>query len=200
MAETKMDFQSSRSHSISAIEFKELFDQYYKPLCSFANKYLLDLSVAEDIIQELFVKFWEQRETTQLTISAKSYLFQAAKNECLNYIKHQAVQAKYKKHLAYVSTDSFFYDSMEKEEINHLIYQTIQTLPPRCKQIFEMSRFEDKTFDEIASELDISRNTIKNQLVSALKKIRSVLEQNEILVLTSIFIKMAESFLLLFQK
>jgi RNA polymerase sigma-70 factor (ECF subfamily) len=88
-------------------------------------------------------------------------------------------------HITNASTDSFFHDKIEEEEINQLIYKTIQSLPPRCKQIFELSRFEEKSFEEISQELSISKNTIKNQLVSALKQIRQVLEKNEILILAA---------------
>jgi RNA polymerase sigma-70 factor (ECF subfamily) len=179
MAERKEDFLTYQFKAGSVDAFKSIFNQYYKPLCSFARKYVFDLAVAEDIIQELFVKFWEQRNEIQLKTSAKSYLFQSARNECLNYLKHQHVKEKYKTHVSIVSTDSFFHDSLEEEEINQLVYRTIQSLPSRRKQIFEMSRFEGKSIEEIARELSISRNTIKNQLVKALKQIRQVLEKNE---------------------
>jgi len=166
--------------------YKILFNQFYRPLCLFANKYVLDLDVAEDIVQELFIKFWEQRDNIFLDTSLKSYLFQSVRNECLNYLKHQKVEAKYKLHVMNASSDVFFQDKLEEEEVNILIYNAIQTLPPRCKQIFELSRFEGKSFEEIAQVLSISKNTVKNQLVSSLKYIRQVLEKNEILLLTTL--------------
>lgn len=183
MAERNERFLTYRFKTGSVTAYKNIFDLYYKPLCSFAKKYVPDTAVAEDIIQELFVKFWEQRNEIRFKTSVKSYLFQAARNECLNYLKHQHVKEKYAIHIKHVSADSFFYDQLEEEEINQLIYKAILSLPPRCKQIFEMSRFEGKSFEEIAQELSISRNTIKNQLVSALKQIRLALEKNMILFL-----------------
>jgi RNA polymerase sigma-70 factor (ECF subfamily) len=158
--------------------YKNIFELYYKPLCSFAKKYVLDLAIAEDIIQELFVKFWEQRSEIRLKTSVKSYLFRSARNECLNYLKHQHVRKKFVMHLMNASTDSSFHDQLEEEDINHLIYNTVKSLPPRCKQIFELSRFEGRSFEDIARELSISENTIKNQLVRALRLIRQVLEKN----------------------
>ena len=187
MKERKEDFLTHQFKTGSVDAYKTIFNLYYKPLCSFARKYVLDLPIAEDIIQELFVRFWEQRNEIQLTTSIKFYFFQSARNECLNYLKHQGVKEKYRAHILNVSTDDFFHDKLEEEDINQLIYQTIQSLPPRCKQIFELSRFEGKSFEEIAQELSISRNTIKNQLVNALKQIRRVLEKNEILFLFFIF-------------
>lgn len=187
MAEKKEDLLTYQFKAGSVDAYKAIFDQYYKPLCSFAKKYVLELAVAEDIIQELLVNFWEQRNKIYLKNSVKSYLFQSARNECLNYLKHQSVEEKYRMHVTNVSSDSFFHDRLEEEEVNRLIYQTIRTLPPRCRQVFELSRFEGKSFDEIAQELSISKNTIKNQLVSALKQIRQVLEKNEIIILAAIF-------------
>ncbi|MGV8091413.1 MAG: RNA polymerase sigma-70 factor [Mangrovibacterium sp.] len=189
MAEREEDLSMHRFKSGSVEAYKIIFDQYYKPLCSFAKKYVLDLAVAEDIIQDLFVRFWEQRNEFQLRTSAKSYLFQAARNECLNYLKHQSVKEKYRQHIANVSADSFFHDKLEEEEINQMVYEVIRSLPPRCRQIFELSRFEGKTFDEIAQELSISKNTIKNQLVSALRQIRQSLEKNGIFILAAIFLR-----------
>jgi RNA polymerase sigma-70 factor (ECF subfamily) len=190
MAERKHEFLTYQFKAGSVDAYKTLFNLYYKPLCSFAKKYVLDLAVAEDIVQELFVKFWEQRKEVQLETSVKSYFFQSVRNECLNYLKHQGVKEKYKMHIESASTDNFFYDKLEEEEINQLVYQTIQSLPPRCKQIFELSRFEGKTFEEISLELSISKNTIKNQLVRALKHIRQVLEKNEILLLIAYFFRL----------
>jgi RNA polymerase sigma-70 factor (ECF subfamily) len=188
MAERKDEFLTNQLQTGSVDAYKTLFNLYYKPLCSFAKKYVLDLAVAEDIVQELFVRFWEQWKEVQLETSVRSYFFQSVRNECLNYLKHQGVNEKYKMHIENASTDIFFYDKLEEEEINQLVYQTIQTLPPRCKQIFELSRFEGKTFEEISLELSISKNTIKNQLVRALKHIRQVLEKNEILLLITYFL------------
>ncbi len=189
MGERKHEFLTYQFKDGSVDAYKTLFNLYYKPLCSFAKKYVLDLAVAEDIVQELFVKFWEQRQEVQVETSVKSYFFQSVRNECLNYLKHQGVKEKYKMHVESVSTDNFFHDKLEEEEINQLVYQTIQSLPPRCKQIFELSRFDGKTFEEISLELSISKNTIKNQLVSALKHIRQVLEKNEVILLIAYFFR-----------
>lgn len=188
MGERKHEFLTYQFKAGSVDAYKTLFNLYYRPLCSFAKKYVLDLAVAEDIVQELFVKFWEQRQEVQVETSVKSYFFQSVRNECLNYLKHQGVKEKYKIHIESVSSDNFFHNKLEEEEINQLVYQTIQSLPPRCKQIFELSRFEGKTFEEISLELSISKNTIKNQLVRALKHIRQVLEKNEILLLIAYFL------------
>jgi RNA polymerase sigma-70 factor (ECF subfamily) len=187
MANQKEDFLTRQFNAGSVDAYKNIFELYYRPLCSFAKKYVLDLAIAEDIVQDLFVKLWEQRNNILLKTSAKSYLFQSVKNECLNYLKHQNVQESYKTHIANVSTDDFFHDKLEEEEVNLLVFRTIQSLPPRCRKIFELSRFEGKSFEEIAQELSISKNTIKNQLVNALKHIRQVLEKNEILLLIAFF-------------
>lgn len=181
------DFLNYQIKADAARAYKVIFDQYYKPLCSFARKYVLDLDIAEDIIQDLFLKFWEQRNDIEFNTSIKSYLFQSARNECLNYLKHQFVEEKYKEHILNTSSEAFFQDKLEEEEINQMLYKAIQSLTPRCKQIFELSRFEGKSFDEIALELSISKNTIKNQMVTTLKQIRLILERNEMLFLVAYY-------------
>lgn len=183
MSDKKEDLLISQYKVDSVEAFKVLFDIYYKPLCLFAKRYVLDIAVAEDIVQELFVKFWEQRNLILITTSVKSYLYHTARNECLNYIKHQSVEEKYRSHILQFNNEDFFHDLLEEEEINLLIYRSIQSLPPRCRQVFEMSRFDGKSFDEISEKLLISRNTVKNQLVNALRCIRKALEEYEVLLL-----------------
>lgn len=179
------DFLTCQFKSDPERVYKIVFDELYKPLCSFAKKYILDLDEAEDIIQNLFLRLWEQRDIDFKT-SIKSYLFQSARNECLNYIKHRLVEDKYKDHLLKVYSDAFYESAMEEEEINKIIYDAIQNLPSRCRQIFELSRIEEKSIDEISKKLSLSTSTVKNQLVTALKRIRSDLEKYEILIITII--------------
>ncbi len=165
----------------NSVVFKELFQEYYGVLCHFSERYVLDLAVAEDIVQEIFTKLWEKKEGIVITTSIKSYLFQTTKNYSLNYIKRHAVQKKYEAHKKYVDKNSFFYEAMEAEEINLFLYKAMDLLPPKCRQVFQMSRIEDKTHDEIAQKMGITKKTINNQLGKALKIIRKYLVDNEII-------------------
>lgn len=166
----------------NSVVFKELFQEYYSVLCHFSERYVLDLAIAEDIVQEIFTKLWERKEGVVINTSIKSYLFQTTKNYSLNYIKHNAAQKKYEAHKKYVSKDSFFYEAMEAEEINLFVYKAMDLLPPKCRQIFQMNLFEDKTHDEIAVEMGITKKTVYNQLGKALKIIREYLVDNEIVI------------------
>jgi len=167
--------------------FRTVFDELYKPLCAFALNYVPDAVEAEDIIQDLFVKLWEQRNHIVFNTSIKAYLFQSARNGCLNYIKHKSVESKYLEHYVKVSPDSFYENALEVEETRRLLNKAVESLPPRCRQIFELSRFAGKSIDEISELLSLSKNTIKNQLVSALKRIRTTIELNELLIFILLF-------------
>jgi len=163
--------------------FQNIFQQHYPMLCNFAERYVLDINIAEDLVQDLFVKLWENRETIIITTGIKSYLFQSVRNLCLNYLKHDKVHKKFEEHSKHVYSDNFYSDALEEEELAFIIHQAIQNLPPKCREIFEKSRFEEKSHDEISAEMGITKKTINNQLWKALKLVRDHLADNEIIMI-----------------
>ncbi len=156
--------------------FDNMFDTYYKGLSVFANKYVKDIDVAEDIVQELFIKIWKNREQLNVNISLKSYLFQSVYNSCLNHLKHLKIRDNYKKHVSRNDTDELHHDTLVEEELNLRIYNSIESLPEKCKIIFKLSRFEGLKYKEIAEKRNISIKTVKVQIGKALKTLRHDLQ------------------------
>lgn len=167
-----------KSHDKKA--FRILFDRYYRSLCFFACKYVSDLIVAEDLVQDLFVKLWDDSDSLNLERSLNSYLYKAVKNSCLNHLKHLQVENKYIQHKQELESSTFFQEQMEQEELRRAIYSAIEKLPPSCKKVFELSRFDGLKHKEIAREMGISVNTVKAQMVKAIKTLRKDLENRNI--------------------
>ncbi|MEL6591066.1 MAG: RNA polymerase sigma-70 factor [Bacteroidota bacterium] len=155
---------------------EELFRQYYTPLVRFAYSKVQDSELAEDIVQEVFVKLWNIRNNLQINTSLKSYLYTATKNLSLNEI------AKVKRHAelneVYVQKQEQAAEPMPEEERilwDERIRDAIAKLPPRCQEVFRLSRFEGMTYQEIADHLQISPKTVENQMGKGLSLLRKYL-------------------------
>jgi RNA polymerase sigma-70 factor, ECF subfamily len=154
--------------------FESLFRTYYATLSHYACAILQDLDEAEEIVQDVFVKIWEKR--TQLTIetSFKAYIYQSVKNKCLNHIRNKKTQNS---HLTII--DKRDYESpnaltdLTADELNDKLYEAMEALPPKCKQIFQLSRLDGLKHAEIATQLDLKVKTIENQIGIALKFLRN---------------------------
>ena len=160
-------------------EFERLFRELYSPLCSYANKYLQDKDKAEEIVQDIFYGIWKNRAQLNIKVSFKSYLYKAVQNNCLQFIQHLAVENKYKQ---YVKKETSYFQSdpvkeIEFQEMNKMVEQTLNSLPERCKEIFNMSRFEGLKYKEIANKLKISTKTVEANMGKALKAFRKNLKQ-----------------------
>ncbi|MEL7530149.1 MAG: RNA polymerase sigma-70 factor [Bacteroidota bacterium] len=158
----------------SALE--ELFREYYTPLVRFAYTKLQDSELAEDVVQEVFVKLWNIRENVKINTSLKSYLYTATKNLSLNEI------AKVKRHAelneVYVQKQEQAAEPMSEDERSvwdERIQEAISGLPPRCQEVFRLSRFEGMTYQEIADHLKISPKTVENQMGKGLSLLRKSL-------------------------
>lgn len=158
--------------------FEQLFKTHFKALHAYANVTLRDEEQAEEIVQSVFIKLWEKRELLHIDTSVKAYLYRSVHNECLNYIKHIKVKAKYEEHATYTSpghTESAS-KTLELKELEGHIQQALSELPQQCRTIFQMSRFEELKYKEIAEQLNLSVKTVENQMGKALKLMRAKLQ------------------------
>jgi len=145
------------------LAFERLFKLHYENLCLFAHKYLQDQGATEDLVQEIFIKIWDKADQIDLQTKIRPYLYSSVRNACLNQIKHEKVKQEY----ASSKLSSFTHehsDSMEVLELEDRIAAAIESLPEKCREIFELSRFEGKKYAEIAEELNISVKTVENQM------------------------------------
>jgi RNA polymerase sigma-70 factor (ECF subfamily) len=156
--------------------FKQIFDQYYRPLTFFALKYLKDNDEALEIVQDFFVRLWTKHQDLNITFSLKMYLFQGIRNACLNYIEASKVsQSRLRSYSAPEYTHDNALEKMMVAEQEELLTQIIERLPAKCKEIFLMSRVDRLSNKDIAQRLNISIKTVEAQMSIALKRLRDLL-------------------------
>jgi len=154
--------------------FEIVFKKYYQRLCLYAARFVYSSESAEEVVQEVFVRFWERSDSLNPESSLAAYLYRSVYNTCLNQIKHEKVKENYKAYvLNYMSVESQnLQDSEEQQELLKLVGQAIEELPPRCSEIFKMSRYEGLKYQEIADHLGISLKTVEVQMGKALRVLR----------------------------
>lgn len=162
--------------------FSHMYERFYSPLCLFACRYTGRKDIAEEIVQEVFLKLWKEREVIEIHGSLRSYLFTSVKNGSLNYIKHLMIEKEfnakalihYQKRINYMEISQEDGSSiLIAEEYEKFLSCAIENLPPRCRKIFEMSRKEELKHSEIAQKLNISVNTVQKQISIAIEKLHS---------------------------
>lgn len=169
--------------------FKAFFNSHYDVLVSYANGFLFDKNASEDVVQDVFVYFWENAKKLNIETSLKSYLYAMVRNRCLNYLKSIKVSDKHKvlEFNVNLITD-YVVEAVSDEDKNiiyHQILKIVDTLPEKMQQIVRLKFIENYTYLEIANELSISVNTVKTQLKRAKLKITEMI----VLVLVLLEIK-----------
>jgi len=168
----------STSDPILKYKFEKLFREHFTALCYFAQKYLGDIDSSKEIVHNVFIKIWENRTEFDWEKPAKSYLFTSVYNRSLNYLRDSR---------KFVSTDSAgfqnnpgdnspFTDSMEVAELESRIKLALAKLPEKCREVFELNRFEGKKYTEVAEQLNISVKTVETQMSKALKVLKEELK------------------------
>jgi len=154
--------------------FEDVFLLYFKTLTVFAKKFVNDLQVAEDLVQEVLVKLYETRNTIQFHTSLKAFLFQSVRNKCIDHLRSIKSKSDHHDHIKQVNYEEQFdfNDTMIQAELEEKIYNAINELPTQCQQVFKMSRLEGKKNQEIADTLKISKRTVETQVSNALKRLR----------------------------
>jgi RNA polymerase sigma-70 factor (ECF subfamily) len=163
--------------------YKTLFDKYYKPLKLYINSYTKNQELSDDIVQQCFISIWERRKKLSIKTSLKSYLYSSCYNifidqyrkEVKNYklldeLKEKALRKKI------VEDPKIFDERVAK------LKRIIESLPPRCKEILLMNKFQEYTYSEIAEILNISKKTVDAQMQTAFKKLREGFKNNQLLL------------------
>lgn len=173
------------------IIFDFVFHYYYSGLCAYAERITHDEKTAEDIVQELFVILWMKHDSIQIKTSLKNYLFTAVKNRSLDHLKKERTKEKGIQNISYTAkpTENLSIYWFAESELKELIDKCLENLPPRCREIIVMSRFEGLKNQEIADKLGISKRTVELQISNALKQLRGDLKDYlPSLLLASFFI------------
>ena len=150
-----------------------IFDEYYEPSCAAIHRYIRDRNLVEDLAQNVFIRLWEKRSTIEISSSLGAYIRRMAINEALGYLRknkniHIEEITPITPHKTEATTEAQYLQTELQSEITNAINQ----LPPKCRTIFQLSRFEELTYKEIAEKLDISVKTVENQMGKALRVLR----------------------------
>ncbi|MEP7318960.1 MAG: RNA polymerase sigma-70 factor [Panacibacter sp.] len=154
--------------------FEKMFATHYKGMYCYACTILKDEINAEEITQNIFVKLWERRNHVIIQSTLQGYLYRMVHNDCMNLLKHEAVKAKFEKEKIYTMKNES--DSANKKilsgQLEEKLSDALRELPEQCRTIFQLSRFEDLKYREIAEHLGIAEKTVENQMGKALKLLR----------------------------
>lgn len=155
--------------------FREVFDEYFNALCAFGTRYIADPTEVEDLVQDVFINFWDNRKNFEHINALKAFLYTSVRNKCLNYLKHKAVLQKHESALIYeLESDHFFSSHIVEEETFRQLYLEIENLPEGAQKIMLLA-IKGLRNKEIAEELDISENTVKTQKKIAYSKLKEKL-------------------------
>ena len=153
--------------------FERFFRDFFPPLMAFARKILGDEDDAREVVQQVFINLWEKRSEVDLSTSLKSYLFTSVHNRSLNAIRDRKKFSS--EEVPDVAGDWDVSAQIESMELEGKIREAIDSLPEKCRKIFELNRFEGMKYAEIAGQLNISVKTVENQMSKALKILREQL-------------------------
>ena len=157
-------------------QFESLFKTYHSGLVNFAFFYLKNEQEAIELVQELFISIWEKRETSAILDNPKAYLMTSVKNRCYNKLNRAKNPTNSIDTLGdiFISSEDAASPIETKQTEQHIL-KAIDKLPDKCREIFILSRFEQMSYKEISSILNISVKTVENQIGNALKFLRKEL-------------------------
>ncbi len=151
---------------------ENLYRLYYRPLCLYAMHFLGDEMMAEDIVQDCFIRFWE-KSMTDIISHPKPYLYMMVRNACLDAIRSMPDNKEALEATEKLSDEELVEDSF----IEARLWTAIDSLPDKCRNVFLLAKRDGKSYDEISGELGISTNTVRNQVSKALKILRDGAEK-----------------------
>jgi RNA polymerase sigma-70 factor (family 1) len=179
---TEVQPDGQRNKALISIDdkrsYETLFKTYYQPLCNYACSILKDIDEAEEVVQGVFLNIWKKWNGMQIETSARSYLYRAVHNDCLNKIKHDKVKAvyaeDYRKSMRQGSEDGS--QILQAKQLAARIDTAIDQLPKQCGEVFRMNRFAHLKYAEIAGQLNISVKTVEAHMGKALRLLRGELK------------------------
>jgi RNA polymerase sigma-70 factor (ECF subfamily) len=150
--------------------FEKLFRELFKPLCGFAMKYTNDVDDAKGVVHEVFVIVWEKFGTLPIDTNYRSYLYTAVRNRCLNFIRDKKKHVTLEKVAEHQAMETN--TTLETLELERQITFAIESLPEKCRMVFELNRLEGLKYAQIAEKMQISVKTVEAQMSKALSVLR----------------------------
>jgi len=156
---------------------QEIFQDNYQKVCGAIFRLTKDTGITEDLAQEVFFRFWQKRHQIEITASLDAYLRRMAVNEGLAYLRSRKYFTEViEPHSAQMSDSNTAEDRFLHSELEQNIRSAIDGLPPKCRMVFQLSRYEELSYQEIADQMEISIKTVENQMGKALKILRQELK------------------------
>jgi RNA polymerase sigma-70 factor, ECF subfamily len=166
------------------LAFEQVFKHSYRPLTAYALRFVRDLSTAENVVQDVFLKLWQNRRELTITTSLDHYLFRAVRNHCLNFLDKAKVRSSYlRMQVERDGNNNDYKDYYPEIGLLEIIENAINALPVKRQEIFRMAREEGLKYREIADQLNISVKTVEAQMSLALKQLRESLKKYNHLML-----------------
>ena len=163
--------------------YKFIFDHYYALMGAIAYEYVEDYYISQNIVEDVMMSIWEKREQLIISTSVKSYLLTSVHNKCIDYLRSRSREAEVFSLESEIGSSSCYIVSSELEK---KIEEIIQSMPEECKKVFLLSRYGNKSYAEIANELNISVNTVKYHIKKALSLFREELK-DYLLTITALY-------------
>lgn len=167
--------------------FSIIFNEYYTLLCAVSYQYVQDVQISEAVAEDVFYTLWEKREEVLPVSSLKAYLLKAVRNHSIDYLRTRKTEhfldLDFATGSCFVREEDIF-ERYVMEELERKITEKVSLLPEECQKVFYLSRYENKSYAEIAVELNISINTVKYHIKNALATLRKELEPYLLIVLS----------------
>lgn len=160
--------------------FEHAFREHYQSLASYAYSILKNAHTAEDVVQDVFLKVWQNNPDIIKSPQLKFYLVTATRNSCISVLRNQAGKIFVEADEVEVPTEAPSLQAGPEQDIAVVVEKALSLLPPQCLAIFRLSRFGKLTYQQIADELNISVKTVENQMGKALKIMRDYARRNNI--------------------
>ena len=155
------------------VEFDEVYMTYFPGLNKYAYVILKDRAVAEDMVHNVFMKVIQNSKTFAEATNQKGYLFRAVYNECMNYVRAEQVKSDYQENRRETDLSN---DAVHYKELTQEVLKALNSLPEQCRRVFQMSRYEELRYKEIALQLGITVSTVEKHMMKALKRLKIQLE------------------------
>lgn len=159
-----------------ASALKDIFQAFYPMVYRTIYRIVADQPLAEDLAQDVFMRFWEKRQKIEVQGVLEAYIRRMAVNEALGYIRKNKKISFEEITESHTEPTNNSEDLFLDNELENQMHQAIESLPPKCKTVFVLSRFEELSHKEISEQLNISTKTVENQITKALKTLKNALK------------------------
>jgi RNA polymerase sigma-70 factor (ECF subfamily) len=172
--------------------YRQIYDRYHSQLYYYALRFLKMPELAEDVIHDVFLKLWEIREQLKPEFGIVGYLYKISRNQVFKLIKKISAEAELRNKVIGIIEEQCIETeaNLQWNEYAQLLGGAIDQLPPQCKKVFNLCRQEGKTYDEAALILGISKHTVKEHMMAAMKNIKKYFRQNADIVFSLLIIEL----------